>query len=205
MALRIKSMVMGPVATNCYYFYDEEKTEAVVIDPPVKGEWIHDHLKGKGLQVAAILFTHGHFDHISGANALRNASSAKIYAPLPEREMLEDPSLNLSDQNVSVKADVFLTDGEELTVAGITMRVIFTPGHTSGGCCYYLEKDKALFSGDTLFAGSVGRTDLPTGSHAQLIASVREKLMVLPDDVIVYPGHGESTTIGEERKYNLFL
>ena len=205
MALRIKSMVMGPVATNCYYFYDEEKTEAVVIDPPVKGEWIHDHLKGKGLQVAAILFTHGHFDHISGANALRNASSAKIYAPLPEREMLEDPSLNLSDQNVSVKADVFLTDGEELTVAGITMRVIFTPGHTSGGCCYYLEKDKALFSGDTLFAGSVGRTDLPTGSHAQLIASVREKLMVLPDDVIVYPGHGESTTIGEERKYNPFL
>ena len=205
MAIRIKSMVMGPVATNCYYFYEEGNTQAVVIDPPVKGEWIHEHLKGRGLSVAAILFTHGHFDHISGANELRDASGAKICAPLPEQEMLEDPSLNLSDQNYSVRADRFLSDGEELLLAGINVRVIFTPGHTSGGCCYYLENEKTLFSGDTLFAGSVGRTDLQTGSHAQLIASVKEKLMVLPDDVNVYPGHGESTSIGEERKYNPFL
>ena len=205
MAIRIKSMVMGPVATNCYYFYEEGNTQVVVIDPPVKGEWIHEHLKGRGLSVAAILFTHGHFDHISGANELRDASGAKICAPLPEQEMLEDPSLNLSDQNYSVRADRFLSDGEELLLAGINVRVIFTPGHTSGGCCYYLENEKTLFSGDTLFAGSVGRTDLPTGSHAQLIASVKEKLMVLPDDVNVYPGHGESTSIGEERKYNPFL
>ena len=119
MALRIKSMVMGPVATNCYYFFNEGNTETVVIDPPVKGEWIHDHLTGKGLHVAAILFTHGHFDHISGANELRLASHATIYAPQPEQEMLEDPALNLSDQNVSVKADRFLNDGEELELAGI--------------------------------------------------------------------------------------
>lgn len=205
MAVRIKSMVMGPVATNCYYFHEEDQTEAVVIDPPVKGEWIHEHLKGRGLRVVAILFTHGHFDHISGANELREASRATIYAPFPEKEMLLDASLNLSDTGYCVNADKYVQDSEELMVAGVPVRVILTPGHTSGGCCYYLENEKVLFSGDTLFAGSVGRTDLPTGSHAQLITSIREKLLPLPDDVTVYPGHGESTTIGEERKYNPFL
>ncbi len=205
MGVRIRSMVMGPVATNCYYFYDEEIKQAVVVDPPEKGAWIYEHLLGKGLQVDAILLTHGHFDHISGVNALKEMSGAEIYAPLPEKEMLSDPSLNLSDEGVVVTADHYTEDQEKLVVANIPVEVIFTPGHTGGGCCYYLEEEKILISGDTLFAGSVGRTDLPTGSHTQLIKSIREKLMVLPDDVIVYPGHGESTSIGEERKFNPFL
>lgn len=205
MAVGIRSMVMGPVATNCYYFYNEETGQAVVVDPPVKGGWIHEHLLGKGLKVVAILITHGHFDHISGVEELKTASHAKVYAPLPEKEILSDPSLNLSDEGISVAADQYLTDNEELLIAGIPVRMLLTPGHTGGGCCYYLENEKVLFSGDTLFAGSVGRTDLPTGSFEKLIASIREKLMVLPDEVTVYPGHGESTTIGEERMYNPYL
>ncbi len=205
MGIRIRSMVMGPVATNVYYIYDEGTNEAVVFDPAVKGQWICEHLTGKGMHVNAILITHGHFDHISGANELRAASGAKIYAPLPEKEMLNDPLLNLSDTGYTVTADVYVENGQELMLGGMNFRVIETPGHTSGGCCYYLESEKILISGDTLFAGSVGRTDLPTGSMSTLISSVREKLMILPDDVTVYPGHGESTTIGDERKFNPYL
>lgn len=205
MAVRLCSMVMGPVATNVYYIYDEDNKEAVVIDPAVKGQWIYDHLLGKGISVSAILITHGHFDHITGVNELREASGAKVYAPLAEKEMLADPSLNLSDENVTVKADHDVTDGEELSFSGFRLRMIETPGHTGGGCCYYCEQEKFLISGDTLFAGSIGRTDLPTGSHTTLIRSVKEKLMTLPDDVTVYPGHGTSTTIGEERKYNPYV
>ncbi len=205
MGIQIRSMVMGPVATNCYYLYDEDRKEAVVIDPPVKGIWINDHLTGKGFRVTAILITHGHFDHISGANELRDASHALIYAPQAERDMLLDPELNLSDENITLQADQYVKDQDLLEISGMKIRVIETPGHTSGGCCYYLADEQILISGDTLFAGSVGRTDLPTGSMSTLISSAREKLMILPDDVTVYPGHGESTTIGDERKFNPYL
>jgi glyoxylase-like metal-dependent hydrolase (beta-lactamase superfamily II) len=205
MACKIGSFVMGIAATNCYYLYDEEQKEALVFDPPCNGEIIHKRLSEKGLSVCAILITHGHFDHISGVSGLKKASAAPVYAPAEEKELLCDPALNLSDEGVCVRADHSVIDGEELSLGGFHLRVISTPGHTSGGCCYYFPDEKILISGDTLFAQSVGRTDLPTGSSSTLIRSIREKLMPLPDDVAVYPGHGESTTIGYERKYNPFI
>ena len=205
MGVRVESMVMGPVATNCYYLYEEGSGHAAVIDPPVKGEWIFEHLKKKGLSVDAILLTHGHFDHISGVEALKRQSGATVYAPLAEKELLLDPSCNLSDEGIRLTADRYLEDGETFSAADIPVRFILTPGHTIGSGCYYLEEDKILFSGDTLFEGSVGRTDLPTGSASSLLKSVKEKLMGLPDDVLVLPGHGMRTTIQDERMYNPFL
>ena len=152
--------------------------------------------------------THGHFDHIWGVEEIRELSGAKVYAYEKEKELCEDASLNVSKgagRACVVKADQYVKDGGEITEAGITCRLLATPGHTSGSCCYYFEADKILLSGDTLFQESVGRTDLPTGSMGVLVRSVKEKLMPLPEEVKVYPGHGESTTIGYEKQYNPFL
>ena len=158
--------------------------------------------------MGAILLTHGHFDHIWGVEEIRELSGAKVYAYEKEKELCEDASLNVSKgagRACVVKADQYVKDGGEITEAGITCRLLATPGHTSGSCCYYFEADKILISGDTLFQESVGRTDLPTGSMGTLVRSVKDKLFPLPDEVKVYPGHGEATTIGHEKKYNPFL
>ena len=145
--------------------------------------------------------------------ALKEACGAPVYASALERDLLEDPQLNGSadvGRPCSVTADRYLIDGEKVTAAGMTMRVISTPGHTEGGCCYYFDADETggapiLISGDTLFEGSVGRTDLPTGDMQDLVESIRTKLYVLPDETEVYCGHGGSTSIGYEKKYNLRL
>ena len=194
--------------TNCYFVYEEGKKEALVFDPADKGDYIFEGLKNKGFTVAAILLTHGHFDHIWGLEALKELTGAKVYAYEEEKEVCENASVNVSKgagRPCAVKADFYLKDGEEITIAGIPLKLVATPGHTKGSCCYYFESDKILISGDTLFQESVGRTDLPTGSMGTLVRSVREKLLALPEDVKVYPGHGESTTIGHEREYNPFL
>ena len=153
----------------------------------------------------AILLTHGHFDHIWGANELRRLSGAKIYAYEGEKELCEDAGKNVSrdaGRPETVQADFYEKDGALLELGGFSLKLIATPGHTGGSCCYYLEEEKILFSGDTLFEGSVGRTDFPTGSMSSLVRSIKERLLVLPDDVTVYPGHGDTTTIGDEKKYN---
>lgn len=179
----------------------------IFIDPADKGEFIYDSLKEKGFQVAGILLTHGHFDHIWGTNKLRELSGAPIYAYEAEKELCEDAIKNVSDQvgrPYTVVPDKYLKDGEEVTIAGVTCKVIATPGHTIGSCCYYFEEDGILISGDTLFQESVGRTDLATGSHSAIVRSIKEKLFVLPDEVKVYPGHGDVTDIAYEKKYNPF-
>lgn len=215
--LKIERMVLGIYQTNCYFVYRKGYPEVIVIDPADQGDKIADTLADKGLVVAAILITHGHFDHIWGCEALKQAADArakelgrkpvKIYACEAEKELLKDPYQNVSKQMrrpCTVDADVYVKDSEEITEAGITCKVIATPGHTTGGCCYYFEEAGFLVCGDTLFLESVGRTDFPTGSESQLIRSVREKLFLLPDETDVYPGHGDSTTIGHEKKYNPF-
>ncbi len=205
--LKIGRTVLGMVSTNCYFVYDEEEKKALVIDPAFDGAGIYDKLTKNGIEVAAILLTHGHFDHIMGVNELREKAGVRVYASKAEQALCEDAGLNCSDQigrPYTVKADVYLTDGEMVTAGGISCKMIETPGHTAGSCCYYFAEEGLLLCGDTLFAGSVGRTDLPTGSGDTLGRSLREKLMVLPDDVKAYPGHGDSTTIGEERRYNPF-
>ena len=206
--LKIGRMVMGPVETNCYFVYDEETRKAVVFDPPWDGVGIYNGLKGKDIEVAGILFTHGHFDHIMGANELRAAASVKIYAYEAEQDVCENTHNNCTDQIgrlYTVKCNRYLPDGAQIDFEGIKCTLIATPGHTHGSCCYYFEDEKILISGDTLFCGSIGRTDLPTGSEATLIRSIQEKLMCLPDDVKVYPGHGDQTTIGFERTHNPFI
>lgn len=206
--LKIGRIVMGMCQTNCYFVYEEGKDQALLFDPADKGSYIYSALKDKGFTVGAILLTHGHFDHIWGVEEVRKLSGAKVYAYEKEKELCEDASLNVSKgagRACVVKADQYVKDGGEITEAGITCRLLATPGHTAGSCCYYFEADKILISGDTLFQESVGRTDLPTGSMGTLVRSVKDKLFPLPDEVKVYPGHGEATTIGHEKKYNPFL
>ncbi len=152
--------------------------------------------------------THGHFDHAGAAEELAKQFDISIYALEKEQETLENPDLNLSGwegKTRAYRADCYLRDEEEIDLAGVHIRVLHTPGHTVGGCCYFFPYQKLLFAGDTLFAQSVGRTDFPQGSMTDLVRSVREKLMTLPDDVTVYPGHNEITTIGTERMYNPYL
>jgi glyoxylase-like metal-dependent hydrolase (beta-lactamase superfamily II) len=179
-----------------------------VVDPGASAKQLADRIRAANLTPVAILLTHGHFDHAGGAAELAGAFHIPVYAFEKERETLEDPARNLSTwdgEQLSYHADIYLQDEQEIELAGFSIRVLFTPGHTSGGCCYYLKEERALFAGDTLFAQSVGRTDFPGGSASQIIRSIQEKLMVLPDDVTVYTGHEDITTIGTERKYNPYL
>lgn len=215
--LKIGRMVLGMCQTNCYFVYKSGSPEAIVIDPADNGDKIASALKRNGFEVAGILLTHGHFDHILGCEELkreatedalaRGAEAVKVYACEAEKEMLSNAGINLSKQMhtpCTLEADVYVEDGDEITIAGMTCKVITTPGHTPGGCCYYFEDAGILISGDTLFQESVGRTDFPKGSMSALVRSVKEKLFLLPDETQVYPGHGDSTSIGHEKKYNPF-
>ena len=202
---RIKTMVLGMVSTNCYLVYNDDTKEGVVVDPADNGAYILNKCSELGVTPVAVLLTHGHFDHITAADEVRKKFQTKIYASGKEKELMADPRMNVSvmmGESVSLKADVWLEDGQELEMLGETMRCILTPGHTGGGMCFYFPKACMLFSGDTLFQESVGRTDFPTGSSRELIRSVREKLLVLPEAVRVYPGHGLMTTIRDEQMFN---
>lgn len=207
MSVKIGRMVAGYVQTNVYFVYDDETKKAIVIDPATDGKNIYDTLVDKGLDVCAICLTHGHFDHIWGVKELKEAAGVKVYAYEAEDELLKDPEINVSldaGRACSVTADVLFADGEEADIEGIKFKVIYTPGHTEGSCCFYFENEKFLISGDTLFYCSCGRTDLPTGSGGKLDKSLK-KLMELPEDVKVFPGHGDATTIGFEKKNNPFV
>lgn len=216
--IKIGRMVMGVCQTNCYFLYRDGEKDCIVADPADQGANIYSALQKNGFRVAGILLTHGHFDHIWGLDALRDAANGaaeadgvgevKVYAHEAEKELLRDVHKNVSEQAgrpCRTFADVYVKDGQELSLAGMDFRVIATPGHTAGGCCYYFPEAGILLAGDTLFAESVGRTDFPTGSMGTLVRSIRDKLFVLPDETKVYPGHGERTTIGHEKEYNPFL
>ena len=203
--LKIGRTVLGMVSTNVYFVYDEESMNAVVFDPADEGKRLYDRLTAKGMKICAIVLNHGHFDHILGVSELKEAAGCKVYAPEAEKELLMDERLNESGSlgvSCRIKADVYLKDQEEVDIDGIRFRVIHTPGHTVGSSCYYFENEGILIAGDTLFEGSVGRTDLPTGNMGDLVQSIRRKLLILPDDTRVFPGHGEDTTIGIEKEYN---
>ena len=163
----LQEMTLGQVQTNCYLIGNEKTKEAVVIDPADEGAYIAKRLRSLGYELKAILLTHGHFDHITGAEELRSLTGAEIYAYEGEKELLADPKLNCSSiagHTVSLIPDKFFKDKDQLELAGFTFEVLFTPGHTSGSVCFYLKSEGILFSGDTLFQESVGRSDLPTGN-----------------------------------------
>lgn len=206
--LKIGRIMLGVCQTNCYFIYEDGGEEVWFFDPADKGDYIFEALKKKGFRIAGIFLTHGHFDHIWGVEELKRRSGAKVYALDKEKELCMDSSMNVSKaagRACTVTPDIYVKDGEVITLAGISTKVIATPGHTGGSCCYFFEEDKILISGDTLFQESVGRTDFPSGSMSKLVRSVKEKLFTIPGEVKVYPGHGEPTTIAYEMKHNPFI
>jgi len=206
--LKIGKITLGSCQTNCYFVYKEGSKKVLFFDPADRGDMLYQKLTDAGFTIEAILLTHGHFDHIWGVERLKELTGAKVYAFEAEKELCMDPGMNISaaaGRACSIKPDELLKDGQKVTIGEITFRAIATPGHTKGSGCFYFEEDKILISGDTLFQESVGRTDFPTGSMSTLVRSVKDKLMVLPEEVKVYPGHGESTTIGYEKENNPFL
>lgn len=205
----ISSLTVGNLAVNCWFLVNEDTKEALVFDPGDEAKKIQMYAGNKGWTIRDILLTHGHADHMAGADELRTLTGAPVYALREEEAILLDAKKNLSvfinNRVITLEADEFLRDGQEITLAGMKLRVFHTPGHTPGGCAYYCEEACCVFSGDTLFRTSVGRSDFPGGSMSELVRSVKEKLFLLPDEVNVLPGHGEETTIGYEKKYNPFV
>lgn len=205
----LEKYVVGPVSTNCYFAVNEATKETIIVDPGDEAQQLIDRLTLKELKPVAILLTHGHFDHVGAAAKLSEEYNIKIYIGKNEKETLKDPRINqtafFERTPMEYHADVFLEDGEEVKLAGFNIKVLFTPGHTPGGVCYYFENENYLFSGDTLFYNSVGRTDFVKSSSKDLIKGIKDKLMTLDDGVIVLTGHDASTTIGEERMHNPYL
>ena len=204
----IEGRAMGAMGANCYLYACQETKKAVIIDPGADGKQIYRWVLEKGVKVDYILITHGHVDHIGAVDELRELlGNVLVGIHTGDAGMLTDGKKNLSSYFgpglVQKKADILLQDGQELIIGNQRLKVISTPGHSPGGVCFLCPE--GLFSGDTLFAGSIGRTDFPGGSLDQLLAGVKQKLLVLPEETRVFPGHGEETSIGEEKRDNPFL
>ena len=206
--MQIIRVPVGAFITNCYIAEGQEPGRGFLVDPADNPKKLISILEEKQICPEAILLTHGHFDHILAAEAIRDRYQIPIYACQKEEKTLQDPKINLTAYHMdsyTLKADVYLTDLQVVELAGFSVQMIETPGHTVGSCCYYLKDEGVLFSGDTVFCGSVGRTDFPEGSTAAIVESLHRLLDALPDDTEVYPGHDASTTIGYEKRYNPFV
>ena len=205
--MKLNQLTVGQLGVNCYIVSCEDTKESLVIDPGDNVEIILEKIEQENLQVKYIVNTHGHADHIGANTILKNKTKALIAIHSDDAPMLSNPKLNLSiyigASIISDAADIILNDGDIMTIGNVNLSVLHTPGHTKGGICLLTEG--ALFSGDTLFAESIGRCDFPDGSMNDLIHSIQSQLMNLPDDVKVYPGHGPVTTIGWERTHNPYL
>lgn len=204
--MKVKRLQAGVYAANCYIVHDDEGN-GIVVDPAGDIEDIMDYLDEKDVKVAAIVLTHGHGDHIGGVMELREKLNVPVMVHKDDEDMVGDGALNLSTSmpmgEVHFRPDKLLDDGHLIKVGSKEIRVIHTPGHTRGGIC--LLVDQILITGDTLFQGSIGRTDLYGGDFDMLMTSIMERLMVLPDETIVYPGHGGQSTIGAEKRSNPFI
>lgn len=200
---RIKVNAGGIMGINCYIVQDEKTKETMIIDPGNLPENLIEILDAMQIKLKYILLTHCHGDHINGVSKVKEKYGGQILIHRNDAEGLKDININLSThiglEPVIVQEDARIDDGDLLHIGEIEFKVIYTPGHTDGSISLYCEKEKMLFSGDTLFRGAWGRTDLPTSSFEKIISSITNKLMNLPEDTIVYPGHGKSTIIREEK------
>ena len=203
----IKKLEVGPIMANCFILGCESTKEAVVIDPGDDADRILMELAKSELNVKYLINTHGHFDHVGANKRMKEVTGAQLAIHPDDEPMLNELShsasmFGLSADN-SPPADILLKDGDEIIFGEITLKVIHTPGHSKGGICLYTQGH--LFAGDTLFAGSIGRTDLPGGDYDTLISSIKQKLLSFDDKTIVYTGHGPETNIGNEKRNNPFL
>jgi len=190
------------------FFFDPKTKEGAVIDPGSQGYKILDFIEQHNIKIKYIINTHGHYDHIGADLFLKDKLGAEILVHKNDAEMLKDPMLNLSfyddvSEIGGIVPDRLLEEGDIISVGSIELRVLHTPGHTPGSICLFSERE--IFTGDTLFAGSVGRTDLPGGDMKQLKKSLENKIKTLPDHLVVYPGHGPSTTMNHEKEYNPYF
>ncbi len=204
--IKVHCVTVGLLAENCYLVHEDGRNDAVVIDPGDDGDAINAALTAYGLMPAAVLVTHGHFDHVNAANMLARRG-CKIYMSKADEPLIRtDMNMGalMGGKFVPFEPDVYVRDGDVVDECGMRFRVMATPGHTIGGVCYICDEDKIVFTGDTLFCLGIGRSDLPTGNGRELEASVR-KLYALDGDYTVYPGHGGRTTLEYERKYNPYV
>jgi hydroxyacylglutathione hydrolase len=205
--LILQMLTVGPLQTNCYILGDEKSKEAVVIDPAGDFEDIKKQLNKSKLRVKYIILTHGHFDHTGALAQLKKTTGAEILIHSADASMLSQSTpaqpFFLDSGTDPCPADRTLKDGDTIEFGSNVLEVLHTPGHTPGGISLLI--DKMIFTGDTLFCGSVGRTDLPGGSYRKLMDSIKTKLLSKDDDYVIYPGHGPESTIGEERRDNPFL
>jgi len=203
----LKMLVVGPIQANCYILGCERTKQAAVIDPGDDVDQILTALAKDELRLVSIINTHGHFDHTGGNKALKAATGAELLIHRADAPMIAHQGSGAAAWGMNIEnsppPDRYLEEGDSITVGDITLTVLHTPGHSPGGIS--LVTDKMVFVGDTLFAGSIGRTDLPGGDYEGLLEGVRTKIFTLGDDVAVYPGHGPQTTVGQEKQYNPFF
>ena len=204
-----ETLVVGPLGVNCFILGCAETREGVVVDPGGDSDKIIASITRLGLRIPCIINTHGHFDHIGGNRKVLEHTGAELLVHEGDVQYLSRAAEVAAKYGVttenSPKPDRFLEDGMIHTFGNYRIEVLHTPGHTPGGCCLYIAEEGMVITGDTLFADGVGRTDFPGGSHKALIESIRTRLLTLPDATRVYPGHGPSSTIGHERRYNSYI
>lgn len=205
-------LTVGMLQTNCYLLGDETSKQAIIIDPGAEGARICRRIDELGLKLSSILITHAHFDHVMAAWTLKNQLGCAIYLNPQDQPSLLQIIFGLAARfhpevrpTAPGQVDHGLSDGDTLEIGAIGIKVLGTPGHTPGHVSFYLSESGMLFSGDVIFAGSIGRTDFMGGSLQQLTASVRNRIFPLPEDTLIYPGHGPRTTVGRERRHNPFF
>jgi len=204
-----EEMAVGPLSVNCFVLGCESSHDGIVVDPGGDVDLIEQAVRKHGLKISSIINTHGHFDHVGGNRRAVASFGARLFIHQSDAFLLGKVAevagmYGMVGEN-SPEPDEFLYDEMEITFGDYTLKVLHTPGHSQGGCCLYIKNESKIITGDTLFADSIGRTDLPGGSHEQLLESIRTKLFTLPDNVTSYPGHGPHTTIGHERRCNPYF